>query len=187
MTFHISNAVYKNPYTACSPLPPSSVQCLSSALCFPTTGTKHLPGLSTALDTQQMPVNVSQMPKGLFSPPEVPCSPHILFVSWQFCLSLAAWASARTPSLAPWHGVCEGATLYFSFRCAQHLAVWSLCSVWAGRLEWLPWGHTEVCRAAGKGTGSRPDLFLRTLLWGLVTHYPSAFEASSSQKPCVYF
>ena len=81
MTLHISNAVYKNPYIACSPLPPSSVQCLSSALCFPTTGSKHLPGLSTALDTQQMPVNVSQMPKGLFSPPEVPCSPHTLFVS----------------------------------------------------------------------------------------------------------
>lgn len=189
MTFHISNVVYKNPYIAYFPLPPSSVQCLSSALCFLITETKHLPGLSTSLDTQQIPVNVYRMPKGLFSPPGVPCSPRTLFVSWQFCLSHAAWASALTPSLAPWHRVCQGATLYFSSWCCARCgvcAVWSLCSVWAGRLEWLPWGHTEVCRAAGKGTGSRPDLLPRILLWGLVTHYPSAFETSSPQTLCVF-
>ena len=58
MTFHISSVVYKNPYIEHFPLPPSSVQCLNSALFFPTTRTRHLPGLSTALDTQQMPVNV---------------------------------------------------------------------------------------------------------------------------------
>lgn len=81
MTFHISNVVYKNLYIEHFPLPPSSVQCLNSALNFLTTRTGHLPGLSTAPDTQQMPVNVCRMPKGLFPPPGVPCSPRTLFVS----------------------------------------------------------------------------------------------------------